>query len=182
MTTKNIPIIALTASATREEINAGFDAGMNAYIAKPFKPSELLIKIAEQLKKIKPLNTETEKQKSNNASSLIDLSLLKEITGGDKNQMKIFIERFLKEAPITFQIIDKHLEKKNYSEIKKQLHIFRPQVELMGIYNLTTIIQRTENNIAKNLQNDSLTSQLKTMAEICLNALEELKGEINKMV
>ncbi len=176
---KNIPIIALTASATREEINAGFDAGMNAYVAKPFKPSELLNKIAEQLNKVKPSTAKAEQQKTNTSSSLIDLSLLKEITNDDKDQMKIFIKRFLNEAPITFQIIDKNLELKNYSEIKKQLHILRPQLEMMGIKYLAKLIQETENSIGQTTQHAILVSQLKIVIEICLNAMEQLKKEIS---
>ncbi len=174
---KNIPIIALTASATREEIKAGFESGMNGYVAKPFKPVELLMKISEQLNFFK----QTKNNKAiiaDNKNKLIDLTLLKEITGGDNKQMQNFIQRFLTEAPITFQNIDIHLEQKNYSEIKKQLHVFRPQVEMMGIKNAVQLLQETEKSVGQNISHHFLVSQLKTIVEICLNAMEELKSEI----
>ena len=174
---KYIPIIALTASATREEINAGFDSGMNAYVAKPFKPVELLMKISEQLnfvQQTKNVATST----TDNKYNLIDLTFLQEITGGDKKQMQVFIQRFLNEVPATLQIIDKHLEKKNYTEIKKQLHVFRPQVEMMGIKNAVQLLQETENSISQNVSHNLLVSQLKIVVEICLNAMVELKMEV----
>ena len=41
----SIPIIAMTANTFNEDVQSAFDAGMNAYVAKPFKINELLEKI-----------------------------------------------------------------------------------------------------------------------------------------
>ena len=41
----NIPIIALTASALADIKEKVYAAGMNEYVSKPFKPSELLEKM-----------------------------------------------------------------------------------------------------------------------------------------
>jgi len=43
--TSNIPIIACTAGVTPSEIQNCYDAGMNDFIGKPFKPDELIAKI-----------------------------------------------------------------------------------------------------------------------------------------
>lgn len=48
---KTIPIIALTAAATVNEINKCFKAGMNDYIIKPFKKEELISKILDLTQK-----------------------------------------------------------------------------------------------------------------------------------
>ncbi len=45
----NVPIIALTATATKTEADKCFEIGMNDYISKPFKPQELYIKIMNAL-------------------------------------------------------------------------------------------------------------------------------------
>lgn len=42
---KNIPIIAMTANAIREETLKCLEVGMNDFITKPFEPGDLLIKI-----------------------------------------------------------------------------------------------------------------------------------------
>ncbi len=44
---KNIPIIAMTASTMKEDIEKCFQAGMNAFISKPFETEELLNKMEE---------------------------------------------------------------------------------------------------------------------------------------
>ena len=43
--TSDIPIIALTANASIKEQDKCFEIGMNDYLAKPFKPEELYLKI-----------------------------------------------------------------------------------------------------------------------------------------
>jgi CheY-like chemotaxis protein len=45
----NVPIIALTATATKQEADKCFEIKMNDYISKPFKPEELYIKIMNAL-------------------------------------------------------------------------------------------------------------------------------------
>ena len=40
-----VPIIALTANASKQEADKCFDAGINAYLSKPFKPQDLYAKI-----------------------------------------------------------------------------------------------------------------------------------------
>ncbi len=45
----NVPIIALTANSSKQEAEKCFEAGINDYIAKPFKPQDLYAKIMNQL-------------------------------------------------------------------------------------------------------------------------------------
>jgi signal transduction histidine kinase len=40
-----LPVLMLTAKATKEDIVQGFDAGANDYLAKPFEPEELLARV-----------------------------------------------------------------------------------------------------------------------------------------
>jgi len=49
--TKDIPIIALTASAMKGDEEKVYDAGCEEYITKPFEISTLLKKVAEHLSK-----------------------------------------------------------------------------------------------------------------------------------
>ncbi len=44
-----VPIIALTATASKQEADHCFEIGMNDYVSKPFKPNELYIKIMNAL-------------------------------------------------------------------------------------------------------------------------------------
>ena len=44
-----VPIIALTATASKQEADRCFEIGMNDYVSKPFKPNELYMKIMNAL-------------------------------------------------------------------------------------------------------------------------------------
>jgi signal transduction histidine kinase/BarA-like signal transduction histidine kinase len=46
---KNIPVLAMTASATKEEILKCLDSGMNDHVIKPFSPDNLLMKMTDLL-------------------------------------------------------------------------------------------------------------------------------------
>ena len=49
-TTKDIPIIFLTAKTAKEDIVKGFEAGGQDYVTKPFDPNELMARVITQLK------------------------------------------------------------------------------------------------------------------------------------
>jgi len=48
-TTSQVPIIALTANASKQESDKCINAGMNDYLSKPFKPQDLYAKIMNTL-------------------------------------------------------------------------------------------------------------------------------------
>ena len=50
-----IPIIAMTASLLKSELDRCYDAGMNNYIPKPYKIEELIGTIYEEVKKAQSL-------------------------------------------------------------------------------------------------------------------------------
>lgn len=142
----NIPIIALTASATREEINLGYKAGMNAYVAKPFKPMQLLLKIAELIK------SDTFDAVKSTSSKL---TILEEITGGNKEQMTLMLDRFRKESQIHFANLEQAIEQGNIKEVKSIIHIFHPQATMVGLNDLSETLQQIGSNI-----NEKETDQL----------------------
>ncbi len=51
-TTKDIPVVFLTAKGQDEEVNTGYQVGAIDYVLKPFSPDELVRRVAEILDKI----------------------------------------------------------------------------------------------------------------------------------
>jgi DNA-binding response OmpR family regulator len=54
--TAKVPVIMLTARAQQADITAGFAAGANEYIAKPFSPRELASRIKTVLARVQALD------------------------------------------------------------------------------------------------------------------------------
>lgn len=58
--TRNIPIIMLTARSDEDDKVAGFEAGIDDYITKPFSPKELIARIKAVIRRVSPTSLEEE--------------------------------------------------------------------------------------------------------------------------
>lgn len=58
--TRALPILMLTARASENDKIAGFDAGADDYLVKPFSPRELTARINALLRRAQPLRSESE--------------------------------------------------------------------------------------------------------------------------
>jgi two-component system phosphate regulon response regulator PhoB len=56
--TRNIPIIMLTARGDENDKVAGFDAGVDDYVTKPFSPKELIARIKAVIRRVSPTSLE----------------------------------------------------------------------------------------------------------------------------
>ena len=135
---KNIPIIALTASVLRNDIDQCTEAGMNSYIAKPFNAATLIHGIATCLNipiqyKKKLLNENTNKKKIE--SKVVNLNYLSSFCEGDKNRMKKYIGMYLNAAPLLIEKIKTGLAENNFEEIANQVHAARTKLVMMGMEN-----------------------------------------------
>lgn len=54
-TTREVPIIMLTARADEDDKVKGFDVGVDDYVTKPFSPKELIARIKAVIRRVKPL-------------------------------------------------------------------------------------------------------------------------------
>jgi DNA-binding response OmpR family regulator len=53
--TARIPVILLTACSSEDARVVGFEAGADDYVAKPFSPRELLVRIGRLLRRLDPV-------------------------------------------------------------------------------------------------------------------------------
>ncbi len=128
------PIIALTASVLRTDLDKCLDAGMNSYIPKPFKAYQLISEIAEVLnipmKKRKPSLKNTPEISS---SEVTDLTYLTNFCEGDKERIKKYIDMFLASTPQVVEKINVAMEENNFVEIANQVHGFKTKCMMMGM-------------------------------------------------
>src|SRR5690606_20055461 len=105
---RDIPIIALTASVLRTDLDQCLEAGMNDYIPKPFSADQLLSAIARALQI--PLNRKSYTPKAVQVPAMcvndvINLAPLIEFCEGDEAQLRKYILLFIHAAPdFVFQL------------------------------------------------------------------------------
>jgi signal transduction histidine kinase/CheY-like chemotaxis protein/HPt (histidine-containing phosphotransfer) domain-containing protein len=161
---KNIPIIALTAAATKAEIDKCFTAGANDFILKPFKPEELLRKVL--LHTLKPSKRKNE--------TLINLEYLEDMVGSSKIVMKEFFDIFILQVPEFVENLNKYFHEKNWEELKRQAHATKSSLAVVGMNDLKEYMQKLENMAKKEIETEKYPEMIAKFTKDCYEAIDEL--------
>ena len=140
-----VPIIALTASVMRSDLDLCIRSGMNAYIPKPFRPWQLVNTIAEiagraRIKEINKIVPSLEPKKNNRDGSVYvqndkvtNLAYLEKFCEGDKKRMNKYIKVYLNALPAFVKNIEAAIAAKDFTEVALHVHSFKPKWMMMGM-------------------------------------------------
>ena len=178
---KNLPIIAITASVIKSDLEKCIDAGMNDYISKPFKIVELVSKVlkhtqSNQLVSKNQANIE-EKENSHHENRITDLSYLHNFTEGDAVEIKKYIAIFNNRIPVGLAEAEAALKQKDYGSVLSILHSLKPLMVSVGLSESEKIISSLENSGSK-INEDERMTQFFLIKKECFKALEELQQVI----
>ncbi len=115
------PIIALTAAITKEDRLAYQKAGMNGFVAKPFKEEELLYEISKVLSNHPETNNQTI-QKSSNEESKIDFTDLKNLSGNDDKFYIDMLQTFMDTTQDAFNEIENAIKVDDWDMVAEYAH------------------------------------------------------------
>ncbi len=188
---KNIPIIALTASVLRADLDLCTQSGMNAYVPKPFKQWQLINTIAEvtgrERKPGDPPRKETTQPKpqpapqsaqqsvhtgGNDHESVIDLEYLKKFCEGDQKRMNKYIKVYLNSLPAFYKNIDAAIANKDFVELALHVHSFKPKWMMMGMKQTNELGIKIDKLCKEN--NDKAFENLKALMEDVNKSEKEL--------
>lgn len=141
-----IPIIALTASVLRADLDMCFQAGMNAYVPKPFKPWQLINTIAEVTGRERTAGTPKKATAPTPAKSSLEtvsvyeqtdkvtnMDYLKKFCEGDEKRMKKYVKVYLNALPAFRNNIAAAVNTKDFVELALHVHSFKPKWMMMGM-------------------------------------------------
>jgi len=176
------PVIALTASMLRNDLDKCTQAGMNTYVPKPFKTWQLITAIADVTgRKATNISNSLPADKTVNASSpptpsgITDLNYLYKFCEGEEERMKKYILLYLKAVPAFKEKIQTAAENTDMEEMALQLHSFKPKWMMMGIKNTTELAGKME-QLCKE-KNIAAFLQLPALIEQTDQSVEELKDK-----
>ena len=173
----DLPIIALTANALKEEEEACLEAGMNDFVAKPFEEMVLLRKILRLLQlrceaaAASLVPTPTAERARYSLDQLIRLS------DGDQAVYQELLGKFLKSIPQHVQEIKDHALVNDLVSLRHKAHSLKSPVSFLHIPEAVTILQDLEKG---SLENDPPEHQ-KSIAQLdalLTDIIEELKTKL----
>lgn len=107
-----------------------------------------------------------------------DLTFLKSFTGGDKAKMSKYINMVLNAGPTQIQLMQTHLQNKDWPQLRTAAHSLKPQMSYMGAKKAEEVIKAIENNAREQVNLENIPAQLTEFEHLFGQASEELKQEI----
>jgi PAS domain S-box-containing protein len=145
-----IPIIAITANALKGDGQRYLSLGMNGYITKPYTEEKLfhainqVIKTNDKLRVRLPLLVSSPGDNAEPTEKLYNLSMINDISKGDKEFTGKMISIFLETMPESLEKLIEAGQNKQYEQISRIAHKMKSQIDLMDISSLRTIIRELE--------------------------------------
>ncbi len=168
----HIPIIALTANATRKDIEQCLASGMNDCIPKPFTPEDLyniLIRFKSGSKKNYPSIASPISVKMN-----VDLSYLRNISNNSQSFIDEMIVAFLESIPKSIQEIKTNTEAEEWNLLARAVHKIKPSLTLIGLHSSKEKALLLEDMAKQQKSIDKIPSLARLLCEELSTALQEL--------
>jgi signal transduction histidine kinase/DNA-binding NarL/FixJ family response regulator/HPt (histidine-containing phosphotransfer) domain-containing protein/Tfp pilus assembly protein PilF len=209
---REVPIIALTASVIKSEIDRAFAAGMNDYVPKPFKQDELFRVIAKYFKgrskhpaladspdSKSTVNSELNTAGQNDqqaasqpqsapastapaavasATPVTDLSSLKEITGGNDEQLKKYIRMFLDGVPSQLESVGDAIAQNDLDNARRKIHAMKPHLKFMGMKTAAGFAETIEQLCADHKDPAQVSEKFALVRAHCEQAIGELRARL----
>ncbi len=171
-TGEHIPIIAMTAFATKEYREKCLEAGMDGYVSKPVKPDKLREAIAQFLHRepealaMSPVEGSEEPQ----PTPPVDLKVALEVVGDDMELLQMVVDMFMEEYSRQMEVLGEALAGQDAPAVESSAHA------LKGV--LANIGSGPARDLAQNLETRGEESNFSGASVV----LEKLRGEIERLV
>lgn len=182
---RSVKIIAMTANVLQEDVQQYFDAGMNAYVSKPFNADELLLKMDTVMGNTQPVGNNSKpdvpaKKEERSFPPLpehvTDMQFLRQFTGGNMEKQQKYVGMFLDNAPKLLDSIDRAMNAKDYPAVKIAAHSLKPQLSYMGVKEDVSNIFLIEQSAGETAHHDTLPALIVNLKRLCTKAFDELRN------
>ena len=171
------PIVALTASAIREEEVRSMKAGMDEFLSKPVDENKLLACFLKYMKPLNPKeNVETKKEKRSNEEVHFDLERILKKISHDEETLKEILKTAKVDLESRISVLGHAIGQGKLEKIKKEAHAIKGtsfEICFMKLGHIAKLIEDYSDNIKSVKQNyEHLISEWQTLKDIIEKELE----------
>ncbi|MEO5979619.1 MAG: PAS domain S-box protein [Chryseolinea sp.] len=166
---KNVPIIALTASATGEDIAKLGEIGLNDYITKPFDPQDLHDKIFRHFTNGEGMHTAVAPGK------------LDQFSNGNASTNVVLAERMIGNLKFLVQAIEMSLSEDNIEIFLRAHHQVKTTISILGDDNFTSALEDLKTKLKIGADDPAVKEHVEDFRSRCEDKITELSSFIMSM-
>ena len=118
---------------------------------------------------------------NNDHQRLTNLDFLREISDGNVDFFKEFIQTFLDSAPESLEGFQKALESNDMDSIRKIAHKIRPSFNYLGLKDLEQTAGTLEQYASEGIKLNEVPAMIEKIQSVCAQAIEELQNELRSL-
>jgi PAS domain S-box-containing protein len=164
-----IPIVAVTANLLKDITKNFIKSGINDYILKPYNEREVFAIVEKYVHKSK-VNPPVKTKK------IVNVIKYKRDADNNKQFMIQTAEIFIRNAPISYNLMLDALAKKDFQKIAKEIHKLKFSVDFFGMKNITELLKQLETLIDNKGKHVLLKKQFGALGVALNNGIEQLKN------
>ncbi len=170
-----IPIIAMTATALKEDQDRSAEVGMNDFMLKPFDFNDLYARLIRLLYQIE-VKGEEETTDAPAKEALFNLSLLEELD--DTESLLEVLTLFMENTPDEIRKLDILVKENNQPELHKLAHKLKSAVSTIQSKRLTELLRAIE----LNAKNGEHIAETKDMVAEVLALFEKVEAPLRQEI
>jgi CheY-like chemotaxis protein len=172
-----LPIIAMTASALRNEKIKCMEVGMNEYLNKPFIPADLFRELRRfLLKKEEEASDNNDSRIHSESKKLYSLNHLIELD--DMDCLCEVLQIFLESTPVMMGEIKESIAAKDWEEVYKKSHKLKSSIGILQMGKLMSVVSKIESDAKEKKNLQEIPGNFEKAEELLLQINPMIKEEL----